>query len=126
MTFEEPMQTIYDIFNKRIVTFGNYKFKHEINRFFREIETPLGLLKADYDNLKSKHEQVLETNNKLASAIQEQHTLIDDLKHSVAVERDSSCKYARLLATAKEENNQLKEHIKTLEKDLRMELGNNA
>jgi predicted nuclease with TOPRIM domain len=59
-------------------------------------------LQADYDNLKSKHEQVLETNSKLASTIQEQHTLIDDLKHRVAVERDTSAKYARQLATAKE------------------------
>jgi peptidoglycan hydrolase CwlO-like protein len=73
------------------------------------IESHLKALQADYDNLKSKHEQVLETNSKLASTIQEQEQHIDDLKHSVFVERDTSAKYARLLATAKEENRSLKE-----------------
>ena len=67
------------------------------------IESYLEALQANYDNLESKHEQVLETNSKLASTIQEQHTLIDDLKHRVAVERDTSAKYARQLTIAKEE-----------------------
>jgi hypothetical protein len=68
------------------------------------------------ENLKSKHEQVLETNSKLASTIQEQHTLIDDLKHSVFVERHTSANYARLLTTAKEKNNQLLVENAELEK----------
>jgi cell division protein FtsL len=80
------------------------------------IESHLKALQADYDNLKSKHEQVLETNSKLASTILEQEQHIGDLKHSVFVERDTSAKYARLLTTAKEKNNQLRVENAELEK----------
>jgi hypothetical protein len=58
MTFEQTMHTIYGIFNKRVGNFGNY----EVNRFYREIETPLKALQAEYDRLLEESNQLKEKN----------------------------------------------------------------
>jgi len=69
MTFEQTMHTIYGIFNKAVGYFGNY----EVNRFFREIETPLKAMQADYYRL-------LEENNQLKT----------DLKAYIKADREKA------------------------------------
>jgi hypothetical protein len=75
------------------------------------IESHLKALQADYDRMVTLN-KVLEKK-------------AECLESRLNTEMETSARLARKLTTAKEEN-KLKEYIKTLENDLRMELGNNA
>ena len=104
MTFEQTMHTIYGIFNKRVGNFGNY----EVNRFYREIETSLKALQAEYDRQLAINKVLEKKAERLESLLNTEMELGNRLaqyRDNAHAEKEAlQDEYNRLL----QENNQLK------------------